>query len=173
MVRRLGLLSCTAAVVLLGVALLTGREAFSQAAVAATAAPAAAQPSVAAAWVRLPVVQGRPAAGYFTLHGGAAEDRLVAVTTPAAGRVELHSMNMTDGVMRMAKLDAVTVPPETAVMFAPGGNHLMMFDLKPGLRVGQRVPLAFRFASGRTVTVDAELRDAINRSTPGTGAQPR
>ena len=37
-------------------------------------------------WVRLPAVAGRPGAAYFTIHGGAQADTLLAVSTPAALR---------------------------------------------------------------------------------------
>lgn len=115
-------------------------------------------PRVTGAWVRANPVPGRPAAGYFTLAGGSQPDRLVAVTAPPA-RIEMHSMSMAGGVMKMARLDGVPVPAGASVAFAPGGNHLMVFDLPAGAK---SLPMTFVFASGRTVTATAEVRPAGN-----------
>ena len=43
--------------------------------------PQPGEPRVDDAWVRLSPVAGNPAAAYFTVHGGAQADRLVAVTS--------------------------------------------------------------------------------------------
>jgi copper(I)-binding protein len=54
-----------------------------------------AEPHAQKAWIRLPAVPGRPAAGYMTLVGGRKDATLVAITTPRAARTELHeSMKM-------------------------------------------------------------------------------
>jgi copper(I)-binding protein len=54
-----------------------------------------AEPQAQKAWIRLPAVPGRPAAGYMTLVGGRKDVTLVAITTPRAARTELHeSMKM-------------------------------------------------------------------------------
>jgi copper(I)-binding protein len=42
------------------------------------------------------------AAGYMTIKNtGATPDRLVSVSTPVAGKVEIHEMTMDNGVMKM------------------------------------------------------------------------
>lgn len=122
--------------------------------------PAMAQvgaPKVTGAWLRLPAASGRPAAGYFEL-AATPGDALVAASSPRAGRVEMHSMTMVDGVMRMRAEGRFEVPTSGRLSFAPGGNHLMLFDLAPGLKPGDRVPVTLRFASGAEVTVSAEAR---------------
>jgi hypothetical protein len=130
---------------------------------AALPAPALAQPKPAAphvqdSWVRLPAVAGRPAAGYFTLHGTRQPDALIGASSPRAERVEIHSMTMTDGVMRMRKESSIPVPAGSEVRFAPGGNHLMLFGLADGIRPGQAIPVTLSFQSGTTATVQAEAR---------------
>ena len=110
--------------------------------------------TVADAWVRSNPVPGRPAAGYLTITGGGAPDKLVGVTSPGL-RIELHSMSMNGGVMKMAKLDSVPVPASAKVAFASGGNHLMIHGLT-GAR--KTVPLTLMFGSGATVTPTAEVR---------------
>jgi periplasmic copper chaperone A len=121
------------------------------------AAPALAAPPAATAnnaWVRAAAAPGRPAAGYLTIKGGGQPDSLVAVTAPGV-RVELHSMSMDGGVMKMAKLDSVPVPAGATVAFAPGGNHLMIFGMKGA---PTSLPLTLNFRSGAKLTTTAEVR---------------
>jgi len=39
----------------------------------------------------------------------------------------------------------VTIPPQTPVKLAPGGTHLMLFDLKTPLKAGEKVVLKLCF----------------------------
>lgn len=121
------------------------------AAPALAAAPAA---TASDAWVRAAAVPGRPAAGYLTIKGGSQPDTLVAVSAPGV-RVEMHSMSMEGGVMKMAKLDSVPVPAGATVAFASGGNHLMIFGMTG---TPKTLPLTLNFRSGATLTTTAEVR---------------
>lgn len=143
--RRAGLAACVLAVLLLGLALVTGRMAHS------AAAPEA--PRVTDAWVRLPVVAGRPGAAYMTIYGGARADRLVSAQSPVAERVELHRTTQQNGVMRMERVDALPIPAGQPLRLAPGGLHLMLFGLKA--KQGEPLPITLTLASGRTIPVTA------------------
>ncbi|MEN2746987.1 copper chaperone PCu(A)C [Sphingomonas sp. T9W2] len=114
-------------------------------------------PSVEDAWVRLPAVPGRPAAGYAIVHGGGGAGRvLTGVSSPAAERAELHeSMTGHGSMMAMQPLDRVRV--NGTVSFSPGGKHIMLFGLSPDLRAGASAPMTFAFEDGAKVTVDAKL----------------
>ncbi len=115
-------------------------------------------PRVDDAWVRLPALPGRPAAGYATLTSGSADRVLLAIETPAAARVELHrSMTGHGGMATMQPLDRLDVPRGAVVRLAPGGNHAMLFDLRGDLKPGGTVPMTFRFADGAPVTTTARL----------------
>lgn len=109
------------------------------------------------AWVRLPAVPGRPAAAYFTLAGGPTAERLIAVKSPRVGRVELHEGGMHDGMMTMRPLDGADVAAGGEAKFEPGGNHAMLFRVDPSVQPGRDLPLAFRFASGKAIQVDAKV----------------
>jgi copper(I)-binding protein len=108
------------------------------------------------AWIRLNPAPGRPSAGYVTLKGGAKADTLLGATAPGA-RIELHSMSMDGGVMRMAKLDKVAIPAGGTASFAPGGNHLMIFGLSG---TAKTLPITFEFAGGAKVTITAAVKTA-------------
>ena len=111
--------------------------------------------AVSDAWVRLPAVPGNPAAAYFTLHGGPEADRLVTIESPKAARIELHESRMIDGQMTMRALAAVAVPAGGTATFAPAGDHAMLFGVDPSVGPNGTLPLSFRFASGKTLAVDA------------------
>ena len=99
---------------------------------------------------------GRPSAGYLVVEGGGQPDKLIGASAPGV-RIEMHSMSMDGGIMRMAKLESVPVPAGNKVEFAPGGNHLMIFGLAG---TPKRLPITLAFASGAKVTVAADVRAA-------------
>jgi hypothetical protein len=147
--RKFGIGACAAAMVLLAVALVTGERANSQ------AMPA--RPQVSDASVRLPVVAGRPGAGYFMLMGGAAADRLLSVSAPAPIRVEMHETVRRDGRMAMLPLGALPVAVNEHIMFERGGKHLMLYDIPTTLKAGGTLPLTFRFEKAGAMKVNAKL----------------
>jgi copper(I)-binding protein len=107
--------------------------------------------------VSLPAVAGRPGAAYFTLGGSqAAGDALVGVESSKAERIELHRSVRRGAAMSMERVAEVPLGAEDKV-FAPGGDHAMVFGLDPQVRAGGTLPLRFRFRSGRTVAVEAEI----------------
>lgn len=142
--RLIGWLAYVGAFALLVVAMITGTA-------PATAGQTA---TVTGAWVRLPAVPGRPAAGYFVVAAGGSAAELVAVSAPGV-RIELHSMSMAGDVMRMDRLASVRVLPGRSVRFAPGASHLMLFGLD--FHAGATVPLTFAFADGSKLTATAAV----------------
>lgn len=114
------------------------------------------KPRVTGASIRLNPVPGRPSAGYLTIDGGGQPDRLVAATA-AGARIELHSMSMAGGIMKMAKLDSVAVPAGASIAFAPGGNHLMIFGLADAPK---SLPITLEFASGARIVATAAVTPA-------------
>ena len=112
------------------------------------------KPHASQAWIRAAAVPGRPAAGYLTVNGGRQPDTIVSVTSPGL-RIEMHSMTMEGGVMRMAKLDVLPVPAAARVAFANGGNHLMIFGMTSAPKT---LPLTLNFGSGAKLTTIAQVQ---------------
>jgi len=108
-------------------------------------------------WVRLPAVAGRPGAAYFTVHGGAQADTLLAVSTPAALRAELHETMDHQGTKSMRPARDVAVPANGTVEFAPGGRHVMLFDVGPNVKAGGHIPLTLAFAGGKRLEIQAQI----------------
>lgn len=107
---------------------------------------------------------GVPGVGFFTLiNRGSKPDRLISVKSPVAGSVEIHESQIKDGVMQMRALtQGVALPVGKPVAFAPGGMHLMLFDLREPLREGVPVPVTLTFERAGTVTtaLQVEPREA-------------
>lgn len=79
-------------------------------------------------------------------------DRLVAVRSDIADRIEIHTHIMDGEIMRMRRVDGVEVPANGKVAFAPGGYHLMIFGLREKLIVGEEIPVELEFERAGTVT---------------------
>jgi copper(I)-binding protein len=107
--------------------------------------------------IRLAAVPGRPAAAYFTLDASANFGALTSVTSPQAKRAELHE-SMTGGSMAsMRPVDRIDLSSGDPVAFAPGGKHVMLFDVDPALAPGKPAQLVFHFTSGDPVTANATV----------------
>lgn len=102
------------------------------------AMPALADVKVSDAWVRATAPGQKVGAAYMTLNSSEASS-MVYVESPRAGTVEMHYMNMQDGVMKMRQLQDIALTPNKAVKLAPGGMHLMLFDLNAPLKAGEKV----------------------------------
>jgi copper(I)-binding protein len=118
---------------------------------------------VSNAWVRA-TVPGQPVAGaYMDLRADRAA-KLVRVTSPVAKRGEIHEMKDDGGMMTMRAVDSVELPAGATVSLAPGGLHVMLFELAQPLVAGRKVKLTLEFhgASGGTFkqTVEVPVRGA-------------
>jgi periplasmic copper chaperone A len=117
--------------------------------------------SVEKATVRLSAVPANPSAGYFTLHGGPVADRLMSVTSALSIRAEMHDMSMGGGMMKMAAIEGgLELPAGGTISFAPGGKHVMLFDVSPKVTAGGKMPLHFTFASGGSLDALADVKVA-------------
>lgn len=122
-------------------------------------------------WVR-GTVAGQMATGAFmsiTAKQGAA---LVSASSPVAGVVEIHTMNMQNGVMTMRPVPRLELPAGKAVQLAPGGYHVMLMDLKQPLKPGEAVPITLKLEGPdkalTSLDIKAEVRP-LNAAAPADG----
>jgi copper(I)-binding protein len=101
--------------------------------------------------------QVRVHAGYMTIiNRGRMADRLVSASSPRAARIELHTHIRDGAMMRMRPVEGgVAIPAGQTVRFAPGGLHLMFFDVTGRVSEGDAVPVTLRFERAGTVEVVA------------------
>ncbi len=76
-------------------------------------------------------------------------------------------MAMNNGVMTMRPLDnGLAIEPGKTVKLAPGGYHLMMFDLKAPLKQGDKVPVTLEFEKAGKVTLSLDV-EGMGAKEPG------
>ncbi|RXG89668.1 copper chaperone PCu(A)C [Bradyrhizobium zhanjiangense] len=123
---------------------------------------------ISQAWSRATPGGAKVAGGYLTIENkGSAADRLVSVSADIAGKAEIHEMAMDNGVMKMRPLDkGLLIDPGKTVKLAPGGNHLMLQELKGPFKQGDRVPLTLQFEKAGKVAVSLDVQ-AVGAPAPG------
>ena len=107
-------------------------------------------------WSRATPAGAKVASGYLVIkNASATPDRLVSMTADIAGKVEIHEMSVTDGVMTMRPLaDGLEVPPNGEVRLEPGSYHLMFKELKAPAVEGQKIAGTLTFEKAGTVEVE-------------------
>ena len=92
---------------------------------------------------------------------------LVGADTDIADTVELHTMSMEDGVMRMRKVEQLDVSEDAPLVLESGGAHLMLFGVSPDIEIGETVDLVLTLTgsdgSESTLTTEAEIRGSSPR----------
>lgn len=122
--------------------------------------------SVTDAYVRFAPVRGNPSAAYFTVRGGPQDLSLISVTTEVAVRSEMHeTMTGMSGMAGMKPVLNVQVPAGSTVKFEPGGKHVMLWYINPGLAPPKRIRLDFAFSNGQRLSATAPLV-AMGAETP-------
>lgn len=96
------------------------------------------------AWVRATAPGQKVGAAYMTL-SYAENITLVAADADVAETVEIHSMEMKNGVMKMRSLEKLPIQAGKPAKLAPNGLHLMLFGIKKPLKSGEQVELTLCF----------------------------
>ena len=112
-----------------------------------------------------PVVRSTPAgamagAGYLTLRNTGTETEHLLAVEAEFPRVQIHGMEMTDGVAQMTPMETVEIPPGESVTFEPGGLHVMFMGLGGDpFEVGEDVPATLIFETLGAVEVTFTVID--------------
>lgn len=116
-------------------------------------------------WVRASAPGQTNGAGYMEIeNSGSGPDRLVAVRSSAAERVELHTVVTENGVARMTPLEqGLAVPAGGEAELAPGGNHVMFIGLKAPFAEGGTVPATLQFEHAGEVQVQFKVQPLTYR----------
>ena len=99
---------------------------------------------------------------YVAIHNnGEVPDKLVSARCACAATATLHTMKMKGGVMEMAEQkDGFVVAPGQSVIFAPGGNHIMLEDAK-GVIEGSHQELVLHFEKAGDVKLSVPVTNDI------------
>ena len=106
-------------------------------------------------WVRTTEDGQDVGAAYMTLTSNT-DTTLTSVESSVSDSIEIHSMTMDNGVMKMRMLDELALKAGKPTELAPGGYHLMLFDLKKALKAGEEVSftLHFKDAQGKETVLN-------------------
>ncbi|NZD52051.1 DUF1775 domain-containing protein [Rhizobium leguminosarum] len=109
------------------------------------------------------MLPGQPVGGgFFTMkNNGQTDDRLVSVSSPAAGEVQIHEMVTKDNVMRMRQLkDGIAIGAGETVKLEPGNLHLMFQKVKMPFKQGDTVPVTLTFEKAGKVDLALQVLSA-------------
>ncbi|WP_020396636.1 copper chaperone PCu(A)C [Thiolinea disciformis] len=85
---------------------------------------------------------------------------LVAAASAIANVTELHETTMqANGVMKMQKIETMTIPAKGTLALKPGSYHIMLINLNQTLEKGKAYPIQLSFSDGSTQTVNATVMD--------------
>jgi copper(I)-binding protein len=120
--------------------------------------------SIKDVWVR-PTNPGQDVgAAYMTLTS-TKDVTLIAIESDATPSVEIHSMTMQNGVMKMRMLEMLPLASGKPYKFSPSGFHLMLFDLKKPLTVGNQVNFALTFKKKNNTLFKQNVRAIVRNSS--------
>lgn len=107
-------------------------------------------------WARPTVAGAQVGGGYLKItNNGAADDRLVAISTDRAGTVQLHEMKIENDVMKMREVEGgIVVPAGGTVELKPGGLHIMFLNLTQSFAEGETIKATLTFEKAGTVEVE-------------------
>jgi periplasmic copper chaperone A len=109
--------------------------------------------------VKLSPVDNNPSAMYFTVHGGASDVYLVAVTSRSVIRTEMHetAKDAKTGMVSMTKIDRLKVPAGSKIEFRKGGKHVMLYGINRPARGLERLDAEFVFSNGSRILVETPI----------------
>ncbi|MBU2919056.1 MAG: copper(I)-binding protein [Psychrosphaera sp.] len=74
--------------------------------------------------------------------------KLIAASSVFSEKVEIHNHIMNDGVMKMVKLDDLSIKANETKIFESGGLHLMFIGLHESKDLPKTVDVSFVFQDG-------------------------
>ena len=126
-------------------------------------------------WAKATVPGQKVGGVYMTII--AREDmRLTGVKSAVAETAEVHQMKMENGMMRMRAVPFLELAAGKAVKLEPGGYHIMLFDLRQSLVVGQKLKLELTVEDEsrhkHRILVEAIVRDRDRDAGRAGGQDP-
>lgn len=85
------------------------------------------------------------------------DDTLVFVSGDIAETIEIHDMNMDDGMMKMRKMEALPLSESDTVVLEPAGKHIMLLGLTKQLNEGDTFDLTLHFKKAGALPVTVSV----------------
>jgi copper(I)-binding protein len=125
-------------------------------------------------WTRATPKGASVAGGYMKItNSGTAPDRLVGGSSEVAGRFEIHSMVVEQGVAKMRPVEAgLEIKAGETVELKPGSFHVMLLGLERPLEKGQKVKGTLEFEKAGRVDIEYTV-EALGTTSPAAGGKHR
>ena len=125
---------------------------------------------ITAPWTRATPPGAKLAGGYLTLMNmGKTSDRLTGGSFGDSGRIEVHEMSMTGGVMKMRELGSgLEIKPGATVKLEPGGYHLMLLNLAAPFKQGDKIKAQLMFEKAGKIDIELDVA-GIGAGAPAAG----
>ena len=99
-------------------------------------------------------------AAFLQIENKGPDDVLLSGSTPAASRVEIHTMTMEGDVMKMRALDQLELKAGQRLDMKPGsGIHIMLMGLKKPLTAGEKFSLTLNFRKAGKIETTVDVVD--------------
>jgi periplasmic copper chaperone A len=129
--------------------------------------------TVAHPWARATPGGATVGAAYLEIKTAAGvDDTLVSISSPIAGRVELHTHLMEGDIMKMRRVENLPLKSETSTVLQPRGDHVMLMDLKQPLKEGDLIKLVLTFAKAGPLEIEATVEPIGAMGPHGMDHQP-
>ncbi len=123
------------------------------------------------AWARA-TTPGVTTGGVYLTLTSPAGDRLVAVSSPAAAKADMHEMRLDGTIMRMRAVPGgLDLPAGRTVTLTPSGYHIMLEGLSAPLRQGAVVPVHLTFEKAPPIDIQASVQ-SIGAAGPSGQVNP-
>ena len=119
------------------------------------------QLTITDAWARQSMSPNNNSAAYMKISNPTDKDIVIigASASETANNVELHKSFVDEkGVSRMTSIDKIVVPANTDVELMPGAIHIMLFDLKKSLNVGDKFDIQAKIEGKNPLIVQTEVK---------------
>ncbi|MFK7967563.1 MAG: copper chaperone PCu(A)C [Rickettsiaceae bacterium] len=119
------------------------------------------QLTITDAWARQSMSPNNNSAAYMKISNPTDKDIVIigASASETANNVELHKSFVDEkGVSRMTSIDKIVVPANTDVELMPGAIHIMLFDLKKSLNVGDKFDIQVKIEGKNPLIVQTEVK---------------
>lgn len=106
-------------------------------------------------WSRATPNGAKVAGGFFTIiNNSKTADRLISVSSELSDKTQIHSMEVTDGIMKMRhQADGIEIPAGAKIEFKPGSYHVMFMDITKTLKEGDEIKGKLIFEKAGSVDV--------------------
>lgn len=129
--------------------------------------------TVAHPWVRATPAGSGVTSAYMELKAAAnVTDRLLSVSSPVAGSVEIHTHTMDGSVMKMRRIEGLDLKSGASKVLKPSGDHVMLLDLKQPLKEGDLVKLTLTFEKAGPLDIEATVEPPGAMGPHGFDHQP-